>query len=88
MIRNKIGEGSNNNNNKARAEKYLTCCTDCLANFNKEARSVTTTSSINGSSSLPSWLQQYKQEKQMEAFEDDQVHRYIHIHIHVKSLYN
>lgn len=72
MMRSKGGEWSN----KARAEKYLTCCADCLANFNKEARSVTTTSSINGGSSLPSWLQQYKEEKQMETFEDDQVYTY------------
>lgn len=64
--------------NKARAEKYLSCCADCLANFNKEARSVTrnnnleATGSVHGSSSLPSWLQQYKEEKQRETIEHDQ----------------
>ncbi|XAR64931.1 hypothetical protein NMG60_11008832 [Bertholletia excelsa] len=50
--------------------KKLTCCTDCLANFNREAGTLasktcyseSTTTSI--CSSLPSWLQQYKEQNQ------------------------
>lgn len=57
---------------KARAEKYLSCCADCLANFNKEAKSISRNNLENASSSLPSWLQKYKEEKK-EDTNDEQV---------------
>lgn len=62
--------------NKTGVEKRLTCCEDCSANFTREARSIaiidrnnesTTTST---SSSLPSWLQQYKEESKKHNIND------------------
>ncbi|KAM7532255.1 hypothetical protein LguiB_035665 [Lonicera macranthoides] len=64
--------------NKTRVEKRLTCCEDCSANFTREARSIaiidhnnesTTTST---SSSLPSWLQQYKEESKRHNINDQE----------------
>lgn len=63
-------------------EKNLTCCKECLASYNKEAQSIalstssyyneySTTTSI--SSSLPSWLQKYKQENKSSQTTHDQV---------------
>ncbi|KAJ7974807.1 Protein SMAX1-LIKE 3 [Quillaja saponaria] len=50
---------------KAGVAKNLTCCADCLINFEKEAQSIS--SSIRKEStntpSLPSWLQHYKDER-------------------------
>ncbi|KAF2289653.1 hypothetical protein GH714_037723 [Hevea brasiliensis] len=45
-------------------EKQLTCCADCAAKFETEARSLqaSTCNSESTSSSLPAWLQQYKNE--------------------------
>ncbi|KAJ9181311.1 hypothetical protein P3X46_009451 [Hevea brasiliensis] len=45
-------------------EKQLTCCADCAAKFETEARSLqaSTCNSEFTSSSLPAWLQQYKNE--------------------------
>lgn len=45
-------------------DKQLTCCTDCVVNFNREAQreTTTTTMSISTNSSLPSWLQQEKKD--------------------------
>ncbi|OIT03246.1 PREDICTED: protein SMAX1-LIKE 3-like [Nicotiana attenuata] len=46
-------------------KKQLTCCADCLANFNREAKSInivkTESTTFYSSSSLPSWLQKYKE---------------------------
>ncbi|KAL6336926.1 hypothetical protein AAG906_036240 [Vitis piasezkii] len=46
------------------AEKQLTCCADCSANFENEARSIPTSTcnSDSTTSTLPTWLQQYKDE--------------------------
>ncbi|KAJ0789267.1 putative Clp, repeat (R) domain, P-loop containing nucleoside triphosphate hydrolase [Helianthus annuus] len=51
--------------------KFLTCCDECSVNAKREARTITsygrTTESITTSmhgSTLPSWLQQYKEENQ------------------------
>ncbi|XP_048140505.1 protein SMAX1-LIKE 3-like isoform X1 [Rhodamnia argentea] len=52
--------GGHSNNNQ------LACCSDCMLNFDKEVQTVRNKlDSINtsSSSSLPSWLQQYKDEK-------------------------
>ncbi|XP_009765920.1 protein SMAX1-LIKE 3-like [Nicotiana sylvestris] len=46
-------------------KKQLTCCADCLANFNREAKSInvvkTESTTFYSSPSLPSWLQKYKE---------------------------
>ncbi|RWR97087.1 protein SMAX1-LIKE 3-like protein [Cinnamomum micranthum f. kanehirae] len=58
-------------------EKQLTCCTDCASKFENEARSLANSSSHHDSSStitssLPSWLQQYKEEnKRLTGNEQD-----------------
>uniref|UniRef100_A0A5B7A8U5 Clp R domain-containing protein n=1 Tax=Davidia involucrata TaxID=16924 RepID=A0A5B7A8U5_DAVIN len=71
-------DGSNWSLLKTGVEKHLTCCTDCSANFNREASSIasstlnyesTTTST---SSSLPSWLQQYKEENRKQTNSDQE----------------
>ncbi|KAL2549097.1 Double Clp-N motif-containing P-loop nucleoside triphosphate hydrolase superfamily protein [Forsythia ovata] len=61
---------------KAGVQKYLTCCSDCMVNFKREARGLmndnmksTTTCS---SSSLPSWLQQYKDENRNQTDTDQE----------------
>ncbi|KAA8516801.1 hypothetical protein F0562_017089 [Nyssa sinensis] len=49
-------------------EKQLTCCAECSAKFETEARSLPTSicySEATTSSTLPSWLQQYKDEKKI-----------------------
>lgn len=66
---------------KLGVEKNLTCCKECFAGYNKEAQSIalsnsyyneySTTTSI--SSSLPSWLQKYKQENKSSQTTNDQV---------------
>ncbi|XP_042017180.1 protein SMAX1-LIKE 3-like [Salvia splendens] len=43
-------------------KKHLVCCWDCEHSFNKEAQAVIG----DASSTLPSWLQQYKDEKRKE----------------------
>ncbi|KAF2323815.1 hypothetical protein GH714_042400 [Hevea brasiliensis] len=45
-------------------EKQLTCCADCTAKFETEAQSLQTSTcnSESPTSSLPAWLQQYKNE--------------------------
>lgn len=65
---------------KLGVEKNLTCCKECFAGYNKEAQSIalsnsyyneySTTTSI--SSSLPSWLQKYKQENKSSQTTNDQ----------------
>ncbi|CAA2970623.1 SMAX1-LIKE 3-like [Olea europaea subsp. europaea] len=67
-------DGSNWLLHKAGVQKYLTCCSDCKVNFKREARMIdsmksTTTSS---SSSLPSWLRQYKNENKKETDTDQE----------------
>ncbi|KAJ8754722.1 hypothetical protein K2173_012111 [Erythroxylum novogranatense] len=54
-------------------EKQLTCCSDCSANFENEARSFrsTTSKSDSTSSSLPIWLQQYKNENKVHSTNGD-----------------
>nr|GMC96101.1 protein SMAX1-LIKE 3-like [Ipomoea batatas] len=49
-------------------EKHLTCCADCLANFNKDARNIATCTAVvktepTTTTSLPSWLQKCKEEE-------------------------
>ncbi|KAI6670053.1 hypothetical protein NL676_004938 [Syzygium grande] len=54
------------NINGGHSNNQLACCSDCMLNFDKEAQTVRNKlDSINtsSSSSLPSWLQQYKDEK-------------------------
>ncbi|KAM7463784.1 hypothetical protein LguiA_031905 [Lonicera macranthoides] len=54
--------------NKTGLEKHLTCCADCSNNFTREAQRIVNNiheneSTITSSnSSLPSWLQQYKEQ--------------------------
>ncbi|GFZ11670.1 double Clp-N motif-containing P-loop nucleoside triphosphate hydrolases superfamily protein [Actinidia rufa] len=66
------GEESSWSQIKFGVEKNLTCCIDCLANFNKEAQNIANNTHYNEStttstcSSLPSWLQKYKQENKRE----------------------
>ncbi|KAA8539101.1 hypothetical protein F0562_025793 [Nyssa sinensis] len=64
---------------KPGVEKHLTCCTDCSANFNREAASSIASSTLNyestttsTSSSLPSWLQQYKEENRRQTINDQE----------------
>ncbi|EEF29832.1 conserved hypothetical protein [Ricinus communis] len=48
-------------------EKQLTCCVDCTSKFENEARSLQSSTSNSDStttSTLPAWLQQYKNENQ------------------------
>lgn len=70
-FRNKAAmDGSSWSVGRAGVEKNLTCCADCLANFNKEAKTITSiqvkTESTYSSSSLPLWLQKYKEEHKQE----------------------
>ncbi|XP_030449573.1 protein SMAX1-LIKE 3-like isoform X2 [Syzygium oleosum] len=54
------------NINGGHSNNQLACCSDCMLNFDKEVQTVRNKlDSINtsSSSSLPSWLQQYKDEK-------------------------
>ncbi|KAJ9546014.1 hypothetical protein OSB04_025721 [Centaurea solstitialis] len=56
--------------------KMLTCCGECSVNFTREARTVTSYGRTNGSvstgSTLPSWLQQYKEENSRQTINYDQ----------------
>ncbi|XP_010246734.1 PREDICTED: protein SMAX1-LIKE 3-like [Nelumbo nucifera] len=58
------------------AEKQLTCCSDCSAKFETEVRSLTSSShnhdsiTTSSTSSLPSWLQQYKNESKRNTSND------------------
>ncbi|XP_019151462.1 PREDICTED: protein SMAX1-LIKE 3-like isoform X2 [Ipomoea nil] len=59
-------------------EKHLTCCADCLANFNKDARNlashtpVVKTEPTTTTTSLPSWLQKCKEEETTRQTTNDQ----------------
>ncbi|KAI3706054.1 hypothetical protein L1987_76307 [Smallanthus sonchifolius] len=46
--------------------KFLTCCEECSVNATREARTITTTHG----STLPSWLQQYKEENSRQTTND------------------
>ncbi|KAJ8551626.1 hypothetical protein K7X08_021641 [Anisodus acutangulus] len=65
-------DGSGWSLGRAGVEKSLTCCADCLANFNKEAKTITSiqvkteSTTTYSSSSLPLWLQKYKEEHRQE----------------------
>ncbi|PKI43024.1 hypothetical protein CRG98_036602 [Punica granatum] len=54
-------------------EKSLTCCKDCTLNFDKDVQAIgsveikDSTNETSVSSSLPSWLQQYKNEKSRDS---------------------
>ncbi|CAK9150757.1 unnamed protein product [Ilex paraguariensis] len=68
----KVSRDESSRLNGHEVEKHLNCCADCSANFKIEARSIvknesTTTST---SSSLPSWLQQYKEENRTRTIND------------------
>ncbi|CAL5363316.1 unnamed protein product [Camellia sinensis] len=66
---------------KMGVEKNLTCCTDCLANFNREAQNIASNNCYNEStttstcSSLPSWLQQYKDENRIKTINDQEFNK-------------
>ncbi|XP_047976317.1 protein SMAX1-LIKE 3-like [Salvia hispanica] len=47
-------------------KKHLVCCWDCADSFKKEAQAVISSGGEDASSTLPSWLQQYKDEKRKE----------------------
>ncbi|KAG6437532.1 hypothetical protein SASPL_102451 [Salvia splendens] len=47
-------------------KKHLVCCWDCADSFKKEAQAVISGGGGDASSTLPSWLQQYKDEKRKE----------------------
>lgn len=62
-------------------DKQLTCCTGCVVNFNREAQSIatnfrnkenSTTTNISTSSSLPSWLQQEKEDSKRESLNNQE----------------
>ncbi|KAK9170330.1 hypothetical protein Syun_002470 [Stephania yunnanensis] len=57
-------------------KQQLTCCTDCSIKFETEARSLVTSAhnspAISTTSSLPSWLQQYKEENIRPTRSNDQ----------------
>ncbi|XP_068663487.1 protein SMAX1-LIKE 3-like [Aristolochia californica] len=57
-------------------EKQLNCCSDCLGKFENEAQSLANSSgheSAITSSTLPSWLQQYKEENRRLTSNDQDV---------------
>ncbi|KAI3470643.1 hypothetical protein Pfo_027306 [Paulownia fortunei] len=55
---------------KAGGKKHLICCSDCSVNFKREAQAVMNSiqefTATTSSSSLPSWLQQYKDENRKQ----------------------
>lgn len=72
-FRNKAAmDGSSWSLGRAGVEKQLNCCADCLANFNREAKTFnsiqvkTESTTTYSSSSLPLWLQKYKEEHRQE----------------------
>ncbi|XP_068341999.1 protein SMAX1-LIKE 3-like [Pyrus communis] len=73
----KIAEtGSNKQMLEGGDQKQLTCCAECSAKFEAEARNLQQSSSICNSesttSSLPAWLQQYKNENKALSSTNDQ----------------
>lgn len=73
----KIAEtGTNNRQMLEGGGKQLTCCAECSSKFEAEARSLQSSSSCNSestTSSLPAWLQQYKNENKVPSGTNDQV---------------
>ncbi|KAK4430726.1 protein SMAX1-LIKE 3 [Sesamum alatum] len=57
---------------KAGIKNQLTFCSDCSVNFKKEAQAVMSSKQEPSSSSLPSWLQQYKDENRKQTNNVDQ----------------
>ncbi|KAI3832566.1 hypothetical protein MKW98_002112 [Papaver atlanticum] len=57
-------------------EKQLTCCADCSVKFHTEARTLLTNNhdspTCSTTSSLPSWLQQYKEENKRVSSKDQE----------------
>ncbi|PQM43304.1 protein SMAX1-LIKE 3 [Prunus yedoensis var. nudiflora] len=72
----KIAEtGTNNRQMLEGGGKQLTCCAECSSKFEAEARSLQSSSSCNSestTSSLPAWLQQYKNENKVPSSTNDQ----------------
>ncbi|XP_071711552.1 protein SMAX1-LIKE 3-like [Rutidosis leptorrhynchoides] len=56
--------------------KLLTCCTECSVNLAREARTLAsygrTNESITSGTTLPSWLQQYKEENSRQSTNDQE----------------
>ncbi|KAJ1432429.1 P-loop containing nucleoside triphosphate hydrolase [Sesbania bispinosa] len=48
---------------RAKVHKHLTCCRDCSLNFEKEAQSIAFSASMSKTTSLPTWLQNCKEER-------------------------
>ncbi|KAF8397962.1 hypothetical protein HHK36_016888 [Tetracentron sinense] len=72
--RKRIGDGSSwSVLLQSGVQKQLTCCADCSAKFEMEARTLTssTHSDSNTNSRLPTWLQQYKEEKKRLSNDQD-----------------
>ncbi|CAN4114444.1 unnamed protein product [Withania somnifera] len=72
-FRNKAAmDGSSWSLGRAGVEKQLNCCADCVANFNREAKNITSIqvktelTTAYSSSNLPLWLQKYKEEHKQE----------------------
>lgn len=53
--------------------KQLSCCADCSENFDKEVQSIPSSTNIQHKSSLPSWLQKYREETTRNTLKIDQV---------------
>ncbi|CAB4287065.1 unnamed protein product [Prunus armeniaca] len=72
----KIAEtGTNNRQVLEGGGKQLTCCAECSSKFEAEARSLQSSSCCNSestTSSLPAWLQQYKNENKVPSSTNDQ----------------
>ncbi|XP_015876484.2 protein SMAX1-LIKE 3 [Ziziphus jujuba] len=52
--------------------KQLSCCADCSENFDKEVQSIPSSTNIQHKSSLPSWLQKYREETTRNTLKIDQ----------------
>ncbi|KAF3434443.1 hypothetical protein FNV43_RR25546 [Rhamnella rubrinervis] len=53
-------------------EKQLSCCANCSDNFDKEVQNIPYSSTIHNKSSLPSWLQKYRDESRRNSTVNDQ----------------
>ncbi|KAJ1394992.1 P-loop containing nucleoside triphosphate hydrolase [Sesbania bispinosa] len=61
--RNKVIFKDESFEDRAKVRKHLTCCRDCSLNFEKEAQSIAFSASISKTTSLPTWLQNCKEER-------------------------
>lgn len=57
--------------------KQLSCCADCSENFDKEVQSIPFSTTTHNKSSLPSWLQKYREETLRNTVNIDQVNFYL-----------